>query len=298
VARLQEEVDEPMTETRARSSAHPASRRGPLIAVAIVVVVVVVVIAAFFAVRASTASHSAQSDSLVGAPAPVDVVQAVTHVPTSALDAVGFNSSLVSPLKPLSGEPALSADGKPEVLYIGADYCPYCAAERWGLIVALSRFGTFTNLHLMRSSATDVYANTPTFTFYGSSYHSRYLSFVPVELQTRTYQTLQKPTPSEQALLTRLDAPPYVPSPQYDGSIPFVDVGGRYLDIGASYSPQLLDGLTWQTIAASLRDPSTQPAQAIDSLANEFTAAFCSLTHGQPESVCHSPVIEHLRARL
>jgi thiol-disulfide isomerase/thioredoxin len=273
----------------------PPSRRGPIVGVVVVIAVIVVAVIAFFALRSS---QTTQNVSDIGAPAPADVEQAVTHVPASTLAAVGFNSQLVTKFQRLAGEPLLTSNGKPELLYIGADYCPYCAAERWGLIVALSRFGTFSNLHLMESSSTDVYANTPTFTFYGSHYSSPYLSFVPVELETRTYAPLQKPTTAEQALINRLDAPPYVPSPQDDGSIPFVDIGGRYLAIGASYSPEILDGLSWQTIAASLRDPSTQPAQAIDSLANEFTAAVCTLTHGQPHNVCTSSVIRNLQAQL
>ena len=40
----------------------------------------------------------------------------------------------------------LTADGKPLVLYVGAEYCPYCAAERCAMVQALSRFGTFSNL--------------------------------------------------------------------------------------------------------------------------------------------------------
>ncbi|ACU53196.1 protein of unknown function DUF929 [Acidimicrobium ferrooxidans DSM 10331] len=280
---------------RARTAQRPPTRRGPAIAVSVVVVVVIVVVAAFFALRSSGTSQDASS---INAPVPADVETAITSVPRSALDAVGFDSSVVSTFHRLAGQPALTADGKPEVLYIGADYCPYCAAERWGLIVALSRFGTFSNLHLMRSSSTDVFANTPTFTFYGSHYTSPYLSFVPVEIETRTYQALQAPTRAEQALLTKLDAPPYVPSTQYDGSIPFIDMGGKFLDIGASYTPSILDGLSWQTIAASLRDPSTKPAQAIDSLANEFTAAFCTLTHNAPGAVCTDPVISHLESQL
>ena len=38
---------------------------------------------------------------------------------------------------------------------MGAEYCPYCAAERWSMIVALGRFGTFSGLQTMRSSSTD-----------------------------------------------------------------------------------------------------------------------------------------------
>ena len=55
------------------------------------------------------------------------------------------------------GSAPTRAAGKPEILYIGAEYCPYCATERWPLAVALSRFGTFTGLRGIHSSATDVY---------------------------------------------------------------------------------------------------------------------------------------------
>src|ERR1700721_1365736 len=45
----------------------------------------------------------------------------------------------------------LSSGGKPEVLYVGTEFCPYCMAESWPLIVALSRFGQFTGLRTSRS---------------------------------------------------------------------------------------------------------------------------------------------------
>ena len=108
---------------------------------------------------------------------------------------------------------ALTASGKPEVLYIGAGYCPFCATERWPLAVALSRFGTFSGLHGIHSTSNDVYPNQPTLTFYKSSYTSKYLTFVPVETTTQDRNTpLQRPTAAEQALLRRYDAPPYVPA--------------------------------------------------------------------------------------
>ena len=64
---------------------------------------------------------------------------------------------------------------------------------------ALSRFGTFTNLKITHSSAKDVYPNTETFSFYGSTYQSQYLSFDGVEMTTNepsgsSYKTLQTPT--------------------------------------------------------------------------------------------------------
>ena len=55
------------------------------------------------------------------------------------------------------------------------------------MVIALSRFGTFSNLHISMSDSTaGDYPNTHTFTFYGSSYSSSYLDFAPVESATAT----------------------------------------------------------------------------------------------------------------
>jgi hypothetical protein len=94
----------------------------------------------------------------------------------------------------------------------GANYRPFCAAQRWAMIIALSRFGTFSGLTASHSSTSDVYPDTATFTFYGSSYASKYISFEAVEetenfrqgnssSQSVPYVTLQTPTAAEQALI-------------------------------------------------------------------------------------------------
>jgi len=49
------------------------------------------------------------------------------------------------------------------------------------VVVALSRFGTFTNLGVTSSASNDVYPNTPTLSFHGATYNSQYLSFTGVE---------------------------------------------------------------------------------------------------------------------
>src|ERR1700689_2716212 len=109
----------------------------------------------------------------------------ITSVPAAAFNTVGKGTA--SPLVPTKGNlPVLMSGGKPEVLYVGAEYCPYCAAERWAMTAALSRFGTFSGLHFIHSSSTDVYANTPTLSFYKSTYTSKYLSFEPVEWYSGT----------------------------------------------------------------------------------------------------------------
>jgi hypothetical protein len=254
------------------------------------VLAVLVIVAVFVIVKSTSGgSGSGSSSSGLTGSSLTSVVGKVTSVPASTLEAVGEGSVSTKP-QSVQGSPAeLKENGKPEVLYMGALYCPYCAAERWSLIVALSRFGTFTGLQTDQSSSSDVYANTPTWSFLDAKYTSSYLSLSTVEMETRTETTLQTPTSAQNALLTKYDAAPYVSSSDA-GSIPFVDFGNRYLIIGASYSPQTLSGLSWSTIATDLQSPDNAVAKAIDGTANYITAGLCKLTGDAPANVCTSTI--------
>src|SRR5437870_5632338 len=142
------------------------------------------------------------------------------------------------------------------------------------MVVALSRFGTFSNLRTTTSAADDVYPSTPTFTFYGADYTSPYLAFSSVELESNVrsggqYRALQTPTADQQQLLQTYDAPPYVPS-GVAGSIPFIDLANQYVVSGASFDVGVLQGHSWQAIAASLSDPNSDQARAILGTANVF----------------------------
>jgi hypothetical protein len=259
---------------------------------AVVVVVVVVVVFVIVAVTGKSSSPSSANGPTGAALA--KVVADTTSVPASTLAAVGAGT-VATPPTSINGT-ALTSGGKPEMLYIGAEYCPYCAFERWGMIVALSRFGTFKGLSTTHSSSTDVYPNTPTWTFYKSTYTSKYLVFTPVEETTNQpasngqgYVPLQSPTAAQQALIAKYDAPPYVASAS-KGAIPFVYLGGHYLITGASALPSVLTGKSWATIASSLHDPSSSVAKAVNGTANFITAAICKMTSNQPSNVCTSSV--------
>ena len=213
---------------------------------------------------AAASSHLAASGSSAtadpGTTALPSSVLSALSVPVATLDAVGSPASDALPTPVGSGSIGRGADGKPLITYVGAEYCPYCAAERWAMAVALSRFGTFSNLSGTHSSDTDVYPDTQTLSFYGSSYTSPYVDFQPVEEATNqqagaSYRALQAPTAAQSALMAKFD-------PQ--GSIPFLDIANRYVVIGASFSPQVLQGLSRSQIAAQLSDPSSMVAQAID----------------------------------
>jgi hypothetical protein len=273
---------------------------------AILAVIVIVVGFVVFQTSRGNSSNTAggASNGPTGA-ALASVVKDVTTVPASTLDQVGAGgSSLGGGIKGISGGTPLTANGKPQVFYDGAEYCPFCAAARWGMVVSLSRFGTFSGLKTVHSSTTDSPPNVPTWTFYGSTYTSKYITFSPVEETTNVpvsggqgYTSLQTPTQDQQAILKKYNAPPYVPANQA-GSIPFIDFGGKYLQVGdlSMLGPTNLTG-DWTKIAGDLKNPSSSNAKSVLAAANFTTAAICKLTNNQPTTAC-TPTVQALESQL
>ncbi len=296
-----------------RAAEHRAEQRRRILIASGSVIAVIAVVVAFIVFKANSkpSTPAASSSSTVTGSALNDLVATVTSVPASTLDKVGNGGSAVSakPIPVKGTAPALTSGGKPEMVYEGAEYCPYCAAERWAMIVALSRFGTFSGLQTISSATKDgggsaePYPATPTWTFAHATYTSKYLTFTPVEAYTNIpdtstgfYTTLQTPTAAQTALLTKYDAPPYVASADA-GSIPFVDFGNKALIIGASYNPGILSGLSWSQIAADLSNPNSSVAKSIDGVANYMTAAICKMTGNQPASAC-TPTVQSLEGSV
>ncbi len=289
------------SQSRGRKQASPPV--SPIIWVAVALLVIAAVVAIFFYLSKQPASTSSSSSIAINGrkPAPAQVVNQVTNVSPSVLQAVDIGNVTTKPIY-IPGQPALNGpNGKPEFFYFGAEYCPYCAAQRWSMLVALSRFGTFKNLSITTSSASDVYASTPTFSFYGSSYSSSYIDFVSVETTTNQpdgnggYVTLETPTADEQQIVNKYDAPPYT---DQTGSIPFTDIGNQYLMIGPGFSPQVLEGKNWQQIASALSDSSSPIAQGVIGTANYLTAAICMTTNQKPASVCQAAPIPAIEQTL
>ena len=282
-----------------RAAERRAEQRRRILIASGSVVVVLAIVLVFVIVKLNGGKPSANSAAgLSNGPtgsALAAVVKTVTSVPASALDTVGNGGGAVTGKPSAISGSALTANGKPEMFYMGAEYCPYCAAERWAMIVALSRFGTFQGLATVHSAVrngagtAEPDPNTPTWTFVHATYSSPYLAFSPVEIETNipnpstgTYTTLQTPTAAQQALVTKYDGS--------GGSIPFIDFGNKYVISGVSYDPGVLAGLSWATIANDLSNPNGAVAKAVDGAANYITAAICKMTGNQPASACTSAV--------
>jgi len=262
---------------------------------AVVLVIVVLVVVKL------TAGSSPPAAAPTANPAPTEVTNGVTTVPASVFDRIGLGKVDSLP-KPVTGQPALAVDGKPLIVYIGAEYCPFCAAQRWGVAVALSRFGSFSSLGTTTSASDDAFPNTATLSFHGTGYTSQYIAFQGVETQTNqksggNYTKLDTPTAQQSQLMQTYDAPPYV-SAQEAGSIPFIDIANKYVSAGAFISPSLLAGMNATQVAAALSDPTSAIAQAIDGSANAITAAICDATGGQPGAVCTSAGVTAYASKL
>jgi hypothetical protein len=257
---------------------------------AMTVLATVVTIAVVLAVVAVIAITQTRKNTTAGDRATLNpsVMSDVTNVSPATLQTVGKGTSTLLP-KPISDAP-LTSHGKPQVLFIGAEFCPYCAAQRWPLIQALSRFGTFHGLQQISSSSSDVDPNTPTFTFYKANYTSKYVAFRPVEAEDRAQKKLESPTKAEAGIWVKYSGNP--------PGFPFLDFGGKFVQTSQSFDPGILAGKTQSQIASQLNEPTTPISQAIVGGANALTAAICTTTNNQPSSVCLSPAITNLQSEI
>ncbi len=209
--------------------------------------------------------------------------RALQTVPIQALTSAKATVTGLNPATPL-GAPALTAQGKPQILYLGGEFCPYCAAERWPLVVALSKFGTFGGLRQTTTGPDE--GDMPTLSFYRSSYTSRYVTFTPVELygnerEGKSFKALETATPDQRDLWTS--------TLQGRPSFPFVDIGGRYLLKTSQFPPTLLKGQSFDAIARSVGDNTTAVGANVDAAASALVGYICSLTGNQPPATCSAP---------
>ena len=277
----------------------PGVRRAPTALVTgTVVALVLVVVIGLLVVKISEGSRSAPASPV--AAAPTAVVQAVTTVDRAVSDTVGAPAGVAPLPVVLGGQRPLRIDGKPAVVFVGSEFSPYCAALRWALVVALSRFGTLGRLGATTSSRAEAFGALATFSFSRATYRSRRLAFSAVEeygpALSTTYPAgfpaLRRPDRLARALLARYGGG--------SGTLPFVDIGNRVVvdgdDIG--FSPASLQGLSMAQIAADLSEPTSPVASAVLGTANELTAGICAVTGGLPRKLCRSPGVRAGALRL
>jgi Domain of unknown function (DUF929) len=266
------------------------------------IILAIILVAALIVVRNHVNQSNGTSDVETITPAPTSMVTALSHVPTSIASAVGV-SSPNDPTTPPSatGNPSLwqsvTDDGpRPVVFFYGAEFAPYAAAERWPVIVALSRFGTFGSLGLMESSGSVAFSGTASFTFWHSRYSSNWVDLQTVERYSSLdptgagYMSLQAPTPRQAASVAVYDTS--------TNTFPLLDIANHYVLVGSSFSPSVLQGLSQSQITADLTTPASPVTQAVLSAANEITAAICTATGQRPAATCNAHGVAEANAKM
>jgi hypothetical protein len=286
----------PVSAPEAGPAPSSAVRRLPRRYVAFgVIIVAIALLGTLVLVRDNYSPPSSPTTETFNA-APPSLVNTVASVPASVYDAVGVSSpnSPVTPLQSTAkdGEAPMwmarvnGGAAEPVVFFYGAEFAPYAAAERWPLVLALSRFGTFQRLGVVQSSTTTAFADISTFTFYGTYYTSKYVILEPVERYGSLnptgarYLPLQTPSARQRKAVAN-----YASSAT---TFPLVDVGNRWVLNGAGFTPSVLMGLSQDQIAGDLSSTASPLTQAVISAANEITASICAVDGQKPGTVCLS----------
>jgi hypothetical protein len=239
---------------------------GVVAAVAVVVVLIVAI--------------SGGGSSLPRKAAPLPAVQQIGNVPMSVLADAATKVTQLNYAVTASGGP-LTKDGKPEVLFIGAEFCPICGAERWPMTMALMKFGTFTNLQETHSAIAD--GNVGTWSYYGATYTSQYLAFQPYEIYTNQpsggyYKTLEKlPSAAQANWSANLGS---------NLTFPFINFGGKEALETAQFNPAAIYNHSFDTILGAVGSNDQTIGASIDASAAVFTKYLCGLTKDQPSDVC------------
>ena len=217
--------------------------------------------------------------------APSALLAAISSVPRSLVDSIGANGER-SVLTVTKDQPPLAAGGKLRLVYVGAEYCPWCALMRWPLVMALSRFGTFSGLKVTSSAAND--GDLPTLSFLGAHFTSRYLVFTPYEAADRDGAPLQAVPAAVSSLYARYDGTGDEPTVFTGGpspGIPFLDIGNRFVSSGDpsefDHAYEALSHADPGTVADALVSPGSTLGRAMDAPAfiaeaNFITAAICA----------------------
>ena len=264
----------------ARAAQAKANRRRNVMVAGGATLAVVLVVGLIVAIGLSTKKKTSATNAVVAAP--TSVTGGITGAATAMLSGAPDISAVSGPPATLTGARLTNAAGLPEVLYVGGDFCPNCGATRWPLAIALSRFGTLSNVKTTYSADSDKPSHIPTLSFHGSSYTSQYIAFVGKEEVDGARKPLDTLTAAETSLFDNFGGSPNGSTPGY----PFIDFGGIWKQNGASFDPTALSGMTPESVAASLSKPTAKPGSLIKASADVFTAIICELDGGKPANVC------------
>jgi thiol-disulfide isomerase/thioredoxin len=189
----------------------------------------------------------------------------------------------------VTDQPLKRPGGKSLVYFMGAGFCPFCAAERWAIVKALERFGKWEGLAEDKSAGHDEkYLNVPTFNLARAKFTSDSVEFGGKETADRNFEPLQELDDKDYEILDM-----YNP----DQMIPFLLVDGQYMQVGAGYSPELIQNMSHDAVRAELEKPDSAIGRAIRAEIDNITALVCKSTGGKWDA-CSTDSVKALSAKL
>ena len=179
-------------------------------------------------------------------------------------------------------------NGKLVVFFMGAEHCPYCAAERWAVVRALSKYGQWRGLRQTMSAARDEpFLNLPTYDLTEATYTSPHVEFISREIRDRDFKPLQKLLKTESKLVRKYDPKKH---------IPFLLIGGRFMQLEAGFSPKIFIGHTFRQTETELKKIESEIRKTIDDEANIISALLCVC--GLPPDMCKETGVAELIAEI
>jgi thiol-disulfide isomerase/thioredoxin len=182
----------------------------------------------------------------------------------------------------------IKRNGKLFIFFMGAEYCPYCAAERWAIVRALSKYGQWSGLKQTMSAARDEpFLNLPTYDLTEATYSSPNIEFVSREIKDREFKPLQKLLKTDEKLVRKCNP---------EKTIPFLLIGGRFMQVEAGFSPKIFIGHTFRQTETELKKIESDIRKTIDDEASIISALMCVV--GLPAELCKETGIAGLVAQI
>jgi hypothetical protein len=189
----------------------------------------------------------------------------------------------------VTDEPLKREGGKSLVFFMGAGFCPFCAAERWAIVNALDKFGRWEGLIETASADHDEkYLNIPTVSFAQATYESDFVEFVGRETADRNFEPLQELGEKDYEILDTFNP---------DQIIPFLLIDGQFMQVGAGYSPQILEGMDQAKVKSELANPTSPVAKGIKIEIENITALICKSIGGRADA-CNLENIKSLVGKV
>jgi thiol-disulfide isomerase/thioredoxin len=189
----------------------------------------------------------------------------------------------------ISDQPIKQSSGESLIFFMGAGFCPFCASERWAIVRALDKFGSWQGLIETTSADHDEkYLNIPTIDFSRAKYRSEYVDFVGRETADRNFEPLQELNQKDYDIIDTFNP---------DQIIPFLLIDGQFMQVGSGYSPRLLEGMNHTKVKSEVENPVSPIGKAIRTEADNITALICKSIGGRAD-ICNTDEIKIMTQKI